>query len=583
MSEQVKNDLLQEALNHPVPRLPYSQESNFAVSLSGGGHRATLYGLGGLMAIVDSGANVRTRQIASVSGGSIANLVVAHACEFNKTDSKAFSAIAKKMFKTVSKGVLTKPIFWALVGVLAIPIIIFMIAAISGHLPGPRITLPAISLWLLLILLRGLPIEFLFRVRYFWRKQRPLRLGSLSAVPDEKDTPWSRDQQTEHVVCCTDLVSGKPVYFSTFNGGIAFSRFNVSTWQGCEISDAGKVSVAAILRASAGFPGIPPRRFQLIGRSWASWPSWRQLRQGTIAFLADGGIWNNLGTQSIVEDHFYHGEYGQPPSMPVICLDASADLGKSAILNFHIPGWAEIQALFREFMISNNNTVTPRRDNFAKSLADEIHSSSQPFGPRPMVLSLPYSPANIAFFINRWLYLRWLEFKMDTTELEANNDYWFQLWNGDLLGVEDDSRMRDALSAITGRRSLWYRVIELLNSPAYKELCEIASIEPPRHLITPDYLFVNHSKPSHESQHLHDIINSYGIMAEGVMIKQAKSCENSSFIGTPTTLDAVGRNIGRQLVGRGYANTVIALYMLGLIDSLPSLREHHPWLFRETV
>lgn len=167
MSEQIKDDLLQEALNRPVPRLPYSQESNFSVSLSGGGHRATLYGLGGLMAIVDSGANVRTRQIASVSGGSITNLVVAHACEFNKTDSKEFSAIAKNLFETVSKGVLTKPIIWVLVGVLAIPIIVFMIAAISGHLPGPRITLPAISLWLLLIMFRGLPIELLFRVRYF--------------------------------------------------------------------------------------------------------------------------------------------------------------------------------------------------------------------------------------------------------------------------------------------------------------------------------------------------------------------------------------------------------------------------------
>lgn len=410
-----------------------------------------------------------------------------------------------------------------------------------------------------------------------------MRLGSLSAAPDGKDTPWSRDQLTEHVVCCTDLVSGKPVYFSTFNGGIGFSRLRTTNWQGYEITDASKVSVAAILRASAGFPGIPPRRFLLAGRSWASWPSWRLLRQGTIAFLADGGIWNNLGTQSMVEDHFYHGECGQPPSMPVIGLDASADLGKSASWNFHIPGWAEIQALFREFTISNNNTVAPRRDNFSKSLADEIHSSSQPFGPRPMVLSLPYSPANIASILDHWLYSRWLEFEMDTTELETNNDYWFRLWNGELLGVEDDSGMRDALSAISGKRSLWYRVIELLNSPAYKELCEIASIKPPRHSVTPDYLLVNHSKPRHDSQHLYDVINSFGKMAQGILIGQAKSCKNPSFIETPTTLGAVERSIGRQLVGRGYANTVIALYMLGLIDSLPSPRVHHQWLFNETA
>lgn len=583
MSEQSKDDLLQEALNHPVPRLPYSTESNFAVSLSGGGHRATLYGLGGLMAIVDSGANKRTRQIASVSGGSIANLVVAHACEFNKTDSKVFSAIAKNLFETVSKGVLTKPIIWVLMGMMVIPIIVFIIAAISGHLPGPRITMPVITLWLFLILLRGLPIELLFRAKYFWCKHRSLRLGSLSAAPEGKDTSWNQEQLTEHVVCCTDLVSGKPVYFSTFHGGIAFSRLKTSRWADHEISDAGKVSVAAILRASAGFPGIPPRRFRLVGRSWTSWPSWRLFRQGTTAFLADGGIWNNLGTQSIVEDRFYHGEHGQPPSMAVICLDASADLGESASWSFHIPGWAEFQALFREFTISNNNTVAPRRDNFSKTLADEINSRSQPFGPSPMVVSLSHSPASIAFLLNRWLYSRWLEFKMDTTELETNNDYWFQLWNGDLKVVDDGSGFRDALSTISGRRSLWYRVIEVLNSPVYKELCEIASVKPPPHSFPQDSLLVFRSKPTNEPQYLNDVIHSFGVMAEGALIAQDKNCEHPSFKETPTTLSAIERNIGRQLIGRGYANTVIALYMLGLIDTLPSPRAHHAWLFSETV
>ncbi len=47
------------------------------VALSGGGHRATLFGLGALLALVDLRINRRTTQIASVSGGSIANAFVA--------------------------------------------------------------------------------------------------------------------------------------------------------------------------------------------------------------------------------------------------------------------------------------------------------------------------------------------------------------------------------------------------------------------------------------------------------------------------------------------------------------------------
>jgi hypothetical protein len=43
------------------------------IALSGGGHRATLFGLGALLATVDLGVNERVVQISSVSGGSLLN------------------------------------------------------------------------------------------------------------------------------------------------------------------------------------------------------------------------------------------------------------------------------------------------------------------------------------------------------------------------------------------------------------------------------------------------------------------------------------------------------------------------------
>ena len=49
---------------------------SIGVAISGGGHRATLWGLGVLLALVDLGLNRRVSVITSVSGGSIANGVV---------------------------------------------------------------------------------------------------------------------------------------------------------------------------------------------------------------------------------------------------------------------------------------------------------------------------------------------------------------------------------------------------------------------------------------------------------------------------------------------------------------------------
>jgi hypothetical protein len=52
------------------------------VALSGGGHRATVWGWGTLLALADAGLNTQVVSIASVSGGSIANGVVANAGDY---------------------------------------------------------------------------------------------------------------------------------------------------------------------------------------------------------------------------------------------------------------------------------------------------------------------------------------------------------------------------------------------------------------------------------------------------------------------------------------------------------------------
>ena len=64
--------------------------SSLAVSLSGGGHRATLFGLGALIYLVDAGANKHVTSISSVSGGSLTNGFVGQSLDFRTTDSTSF-------------------------------------------------------------------------------------------------------------------------------------------------------------------------------------------------------------------------------------------------------------------------------------------------------------------------------------------------------------------------------------------------------------------------------------------------------------------------------------------------------------
>ena len=77
------------------------QPGEFAVALSGGGHRATLFAIGALMALVDRGLNRRVVQISSVSGGSIANAFVAQRCHFDRLGPGELDPIAAELIGTI--------------------------------------------------------------------------------------------------------------------------------------------------------------------------------------------------------------------------------------------------------------------------------------------------------------------------------------------------------------------------------------------------------------------------------------------------------------------------------------------------
>ena len=77
-----------------------SHVGSLAISLSGGGHRATLFTLGVLMYLADAKANERVTSIASASGGSLTNGFVGQMLDFKSTDGDDFRRLVARPLAT---------------------------------------------------------------------------------------------------------------------------------------------------------------------------------------------------------------------------------------------------------------------------------------------------------------------------------------------------------------------------------------------------------------------------------------------------------------------------------------------------
>src|SRR3954451_3508478 len=78
---------------------------DIGVALSGGGHRATVFGLGVMLALVDQGLNERVVSISSVSGGSIANGIAMSGPDFGTVRTTEFEPhIASALSSIADRG-----------------------------------------------------------------------------------------------------------------------------------------------------------------------------------------------------------------------------------------------------------------------------------------------------------------------------------------------------------------------------------------------------------------------------------------------------------------------------------------------
>jgi predicted acylesterase/phospholipase RssA len=325
--------------------------TNIGISISGGGHRATLFGMGALLALTDSNLNVCVRWISSVSGGSLTNAYVATSCDFNTVSSTEFGDLCQRLISRLSRhGSITGNrlgtwIFavYVMCGAAAI------VGIIAGIVAGDWL----LSLCLLLVLtvlgtLRGKLIEHGLSQIWTDFARADVDLADLNRA-------------VEHVFSATDIRTGAPVFFS--NTYIA-ARGRVYSLRATPLK--------LVVRASAAFPVLlPPVRWAL-SRSINS-PHFDG-QDDDIVVLSDGGVYNNLGTEwqsSLARlNHDTDGLILSPEIHKPVDIHLVVDCGKkqsrSHLLQHSLPILGDLYSIARTYAATYGSTVQSRLDFLKK-------------------------------------------------------------------------------------------------------------------------------------------------------------------------------------------------------------------------
>ena len=259
--------------------------NSVAVSVSGGGHRATLFALGALMYLVDAGVNTRVTSIASVSGGSLTNGLVGQEVNFRQTDGKEFRArVASPLATLIAKrGTLFAPFLSKLYVVV---LVLWALAAliVPWTIDAPwygKIILFLIGITLLgwYFALRGRICAHAFRVTLFSPNKHTTKLSQV-LKPD-----------LDHVICSTEMCSAEQVYFG---GDFVYSY-------ALGIGVPADLSLAAAVQASAAFPGgFPPPSLPTAQHNFQGTPPPGKGGPPSLPaqmVLTDGGVYDNMGEQ----------------------------------------------------------------------------------------------------------------------------------------------------------------------------------------------------------------------------------------------------------------------------------------------
>ncbi len=335
---------------------------SLAIALSGGGHRATLFGLGALMCVVDAGRHRETTSISSVSGGSLTNGFVGQTLNFRQTTTDAFTrdVAGPLAYQIAQRGTLFAPwtskLYMALLVLLALQVFtpfVFLAAAQWVQI--------VFALGVLVVLgwvfsFRGRVCASAFRKTLFTRDGKATRLSQLCT------------DGVDHLVCATELRTAQRVYFS--------GDFIYAWWFGH--SEPGTVELARAVQASAAFPGgFPAARQSTRSMNFKD----SHHADGPVAtprslVMTDGGVYDNMGDQwaNGFPDRLKAwkglGEGRTPPDQLVV-VNSSRRSPWSSFRGGRIPWLGEFILLRRVNSVMYVNTTNVRRQNIVESFDPE--------------------------------------------------------------------------------------------------------------------------------------------------------------------------------------------------------------------
>lgn len=312
-------------------------EPHVAVALSGGGHRAALFGLGAVLYLVDAGKGPEMGCISSVSGGSITNGMIALTTDLRTATPAQLRENVRPLVRACSTGgtiwasPLTFAYLAAMVAVLAVATLLCF--PLEGAWP--------FLVWIVALLLvgwlaqeRGWVAERAFERALF----HGARLDSLRADVD-------------HVICAADLQTAEAVFFS--------GRFVHSYRLGW--GRPGDLRLARAVQSSAALPGaFHPRRLRTAALGFE--------RPGAVPrmLLTDGGVYDNMATEWPVRLAERVRE-GAPPSPPprgcdeLIVVNSSAAQGTRSRRSVDVPLLGELTELLAVKDVLYDQTTAVRR------------------------------------------------------------------------------------------------------------------------------------------------------------------------------------------------------------------------------
>jgi len=360
---------------------------SLAVSLSGGGHRATLFALGALMYLVDAKANADVTSIASVSGGSLTNGLVGQTLNFRKTNGADFrNRVAGPLATQLAKkGTLFAPLFTKVyLAILIIgAILVFVIPAVVSAPWYVR----------LLLFFIGLTVwGWIFGVR---GRVCARAFGTTLFSPDGRETTLAqvKKEGLDHVICATEFRSAEQVYFA---GDFVYSY-------ALGYGVPAELSLARAVQSSAAFPGgFPPSIISTKGHKFTGAPppsAGGPPNPPAEMVLTDGGVYDNMGEQwarGYAEriERCPNLKAGRTVPNELVVVNASARIPWIPFRRRLMPLVGELLAMVRVMNVMYINTTNVRRQAIVDSYnpADPSSASALP----SVLVQISQSPFRVA-------------------------------------------------------------------------------------------------------------------------------------------------------------------------------------------